>query len=341
MKEIEKIKPFKYLCMTVGNLPTSYLESMTYYETLCWLCKYLENTIIPTVNNNGEAVEELQNKYLELVDYVNHYFESLDYQTEVDKKLDEMADDGTLAEIINVEMIGSLQDLTTTDKTDIVSAINEVNASIGDVPAIGDLDDLTTTAKTDLVSAINEVNGKANTNTTNITTNTNAIGDLTDLTTTATTDLVSAVNEVNTTATNASDDIGDLTDLTTTATTDLVSAVNEVNAFVNNFTTVTGSVTISEADQGVASITINYPEGYTQSNTYVLNCYKTIPNKTYNFIGCTGGSYDYSQKNPGETIILRDDNINVRLVCMPPEAGTPAYYLATGTYTVTLLLMKM
>ena len=309
MKEIEKIKPFKYLCMTVGNLPTSYLESMTYYETLCWLCKYLENTIIPTVNNNGEAVEELQNKYLELVDYVNHYFESLDYQTEVDKKLDEMADDGTLAEIINVEMIGSLQDLTTTDKTDIVSAINEVNASIGDVPAIGDLDDLTTTAKTDLVSAINEVNGKANTNTTNITTNTNAIGDLTDL--------------------------------TTTATTDLVSAVNEVNAFVNNFTTVTGSVTISEADQGVASITINYPEGYTQSNTYVLNCYKTIPNKTYNFIGCTGGSYDYSQKNPGETIILRDDNINVRLVCMPPEAGTPAYYLATGTYTVTLLLMKM
>lgn len=54
---------------------------------------------------------------------------------------------------------------------------------------IGDLSSLTTTAKTDLVSAINEVDYNTDTNTT-------AIGDLSTLTTTAKTSVVDAINEV-------------------------------------------------------------------------------------------------------------------------------------------------
>ena len=100
MKKIETLKPFKYFCMTIGALPTSYIDSMSYYETLCWLCKYLENTVIPAVNNNGEAVEELQQKYLELVDYVNNYFDNLDVQEEINNKLDEMAENGELTALI-------------------------------------------------------------------------------------------------------------------------------------------------------------------------------------------------------------------------------------------------
>lgn len=121
--EIKTISPFKNFCITIGALPTSYLESMSYYEMLCWLCKYLENTINPAINNNAEALKELQ-------DYVANYFDNLDVQTEINNKLDEMADDGTLAQIINVEMIGSLSNLTTTNKTNVVSAINETNYKI-------------------------------------------------------------------------------------------------------------------------------------------------------------------------------------------------------------------
>lgn len=120
--EIKTISPFRNFCITIGALPTSYLESMSYYEMLCWLCKYLENTINPAINQNAEALKELQ-------DYVANYFEDLDVQTEINNKLDEMADDGTLAEIINVEMIGTLDNLTTTDKSNLVNAINEVNVS--------------------------------------------------------------------------------------------------------------------------------------------------------------------------------------------------------------------
>lgn len=57
------------------------------------------------------------------------------------------------------------------------------------VDKVGDLTTLTTTNKTDAVSAINEVNAEADTNATNI-------GDLTQLTTTDKSDLVAAVNEV-------------------------------------------------------------------------------------------------------------------------------------------------
>ena len=58
--------------------------------------------------------------------------------------------------------IGELSNLSTTDKTSIVNAINEVYTDIsGDSTKIGDLTDLHTTSKTNLVSATNEVNDYA------------------------------------------------------------------------------------------------------------------------------------------------------------------------------------
>lgn len=118
--EVKTVSPFKNFCITLGALPTSYLESMSYYETLCWLCKYIENTIDPAINQNAEALKELQT-------YVATYFDNLDVTQEINDKLDAMAQSGALADVINVEMIGALSDLDTTDKSSIVNAINEVN----------------------------------------------------------------------------------------------------------------------------------------------------------------------------------------------------------------------
>ena len=81
-------------CMTIGEIPTSYKASLTYEEQLLWFCKFLEDQVIPAVNNNAEAVTELQN-------YVKNYFDNLDVQEEINNKLEEMAEDGTLQEIIS------------------------------------------------------------------------------------------------------------------------------------------------------------------------------------------------------------------------------------------------
>lgn len=98
-QEVENLPPFPHFCYTIGMIPTSYKNSLTYEEQLMWLCDFLENTVIPTVNNNGKAVTELQNLYIQLHTYVDNYFTNLDVQEEINNKLDAMAADGSLDNI--------------------------------------------------------------------------------------------------------------------------------------------------------------------------------------------------------------------------------------------------
>lgn len=102
MNNVEKlpIRPFTKFCMSIGMVPTSYLSGLTIEEQILWFCSYLEKNVIPAINNNAEAVEELQRLYIELKDYVDNYFDNLDVQEEINNKLDEMAESGELAEII-------------------------------------------------------------------------------------------------------------------------------------------------------------------------------------------------------------------------------------------------
>ena len=117
------------MCMTIGELPTSYLETMTYYEMLVWFTEYMKNTVIPTINNNGEAVEELQGKYIELKTFVDNYFDNLDIQEEINNKLDEMAESGELTDII-AQYLGLAGMLTFNTVSDMKLAENLANGSI-------------------------------------------------------------------------------------------------------------------------------------------------------------------------------------------------------------------
>lgn len=108
LKPVGKLNPFGKFCCTIGHLPASYMISLSYEEQLLWLCNYLEKTVIPAVNTNAEAVAELQSLFITLKEYVDNYFDDLDIQEEVNSKLDEMAEDGTLAEIINQEIFDEL-----------------------------------------------------------------------------------------------------------------------------------------------------------------------------------------------------------------------------------------
>ena len=97
---VKTLSPFTKILMTIGELPTSYLMSMTYYEQLIWFTKYLQEQVIPAVNTNAEAVEEVQQIVIDLQNYINNYFDNLDVQEEINNKLDEMVEQGTLQEII-------------------------------------------------------------------------------------------------------------------------------------------------------------------------------------------------------------------------------------------------
>ena len=107
MADIIELKPINKVqniinkfCYTIGMLPTSYKASMTYEEQLVAIGQYLEETVIPALNNNAEVVAELQNLYVELKNYVDNYFDNLNVQEEINNKLDEMSKNGELTQLI-------------------------------------------------------------------------------------------------------------------------------------------------------------------------------------------------------------------------------------------------
>lgn len=104
-------KTFRFWCQKV--LPLVYDDSLSYYELLCKVVDYLNktmedvNTAVEDVTNLNNAFGSLENHvnasetallqaYTDLQNYVNNYFDSLDFQQAVSDKLDEMASDGTL-----------------------------------------------------------------------------------------------------------------------------------------------------------------------------------------------------------------------------------------------------
>lgn len=90
-------QPFRFWCQKV--LPLVYDDSLSYYELLCKVVDYL-NTTMENVNTLGEDVVNINKVYNQLQDYVNNYFSTLDVQEEINNKLDEMANNGELYNII-------------------------------------------------------------------------------------------------------------------------------------------------------------------------------------------------------------------------------------------------
>lgn len=119
---MDNLKPFKKFCIHLGVLPSAYVECMSYYEALTYVIKYLTNEVIPTVNNNSDVVTELQN-------YVEHYFDNLDVQEEINNKLDEMAESGELVELIG-EYLNSKAITGFNTTSEMVSATNLIDGSI-------------------------------------------------------------------------------------------------------------------------------------------------------------------------------------------------------------------
>ena len=103
--EYISLSPFRYWCQKI--LPLVYDDSLSYYELLCKVVDYLNKTMedVETLNsdvtNVYTAFETLQN-------YVNTYFDNLDVATEIDNKLDEMASNGSLSELIAPFVLSNL-----------------------------------------------------------------------------------------------------------------------------------------------------------------------------------------------------------------------------------------
>ena len=95
------LRPFSRFCVRIGAVPVSIIKSLSYEEQLIRLVKFLKEQVVPAIDENADAIEELQGAMVELENFVNDYFNNLDVQEEINIKLDEMAEDGTLTNLIS------------------------------------------------------------------------------------------------------------------------------------------------------------------------------------------------------------------------------------------------
>ena len=108
---------FRFWCQTV--LPLIYDDSLSYMELLNKMVVYLNNTIqdVATMETNVDA---LLTAYNNLQEYVNDYFDNLDVQNEINHKLDVMAEDGSLSNLIHPFIDAGLPGLVETNLPGVV-----------------------------------------------------------------------------------------------------------------------------------------------------------------------------------------------------------------------------
>jgi hypothetical protein len=112
--EYTELTPFRYWCQKV--MPLVYDDSLSYYELLCKVVDYLNKTM-HDVDTLHTDVIQLHTAYIQLQQYVNTYFENLDLQTEIDRKLDKMAESGALLNVIKPSVIDSVNKWLTANIT--------------------------------------------------------------------------------------------------------------------------------------------------------------------------------------------------------------------------------
>ena len=154
MAEINKL-PLFVRCI-IQNFPfiEEDFDALTNYELTSKIVEYLNN-VINTLNNVIDVENQLQESFVELQQYVEHYFDNLDVQEEINNKLDQMASNGTLTALIKAYIdplfteqnadIAEFKEEIRDDISDINNAVNAL-ASGSPIP-VTDISDMTDTSK--------------------------------------------------------------------------------------------------------------------------------------------------------------------------------------------------
>lgn len=123
----KNLTPFKWFVLENFPFIEADFDALTEWQLFCKLGKEI-NKIIDSQNIVGEQAENLTNAFNNLKNYVDNYFNNLDVQDEINNKLNEMAEDGTLQEIIGEYL--SIKSLLSFDNvSDMIKSENLIEGS--------------------------------------------------------------------------------------------------------------------------------------------------------------------------------------------------------------------
>lgn len=107
------ITPFKWFVLENFPFIEDDFDALTNWQLFCKIGKEI-NRIIASQNEVGQEMENVVNAFINLQNFVDTYFENLDVQDEIDHKLDEMVQDGTIENILyNYANVTRYYDTTT------------------------------------------------------------------------------------------------------------------------------------------------------------------------------------------------------------------------------------
>ena len=125
--DYKPIPPFNRFVLQNFPFIEDDFDALNTYQLLCKIVDYL-NKVINAQNELGESQEALITAFNQLKDYVDHYFDNLDVQEEINNKLDDMAESGELEEIISTYLQSNVA-WTFDTVADMKSATNLVAGS--------------------------------------------------------------------------------------------------------------------------------------------------------------------------------------------------------------------
>ena len=126
-EDLRVLSPFKMQVLTNFPYIEADFDALTNYQLLCKIVEYLNN-VITNENEVTEQVTSLYNAYVALQNYVNTYFDNLDLTGEVSAKIDEMAEDGTLTNLIKAYIDPLYQAYETSINLDIANQNLEISS---------------------------------------------------------------------------------------------------------------------------------------------------------------------------------------------------------------------
>lgn len=126
IKHSRPVPPFMRYCSAI--IPTMFDDSLSYYEALCALNCFIQNNLVEVVNNNATVTQEYIALTNQLKDYMEHYFDNLDVQNEINNKLDEMVNNGTF-ELLFAKYVDPYFETINNDITELENKVNALNTN--------------------------------------------------------------------------------------------------------------------------------------------------------------------------------------------------------------------
>lgn len=130
-----KLTPFKWFVLENFPFIEADFDALTEWQLFCKLGNEI-NKIINNENILGTQLESVTKSFIELQNYINNYFDNLDVQDEINNKLNEMTEDGTLENLISVYIQPRIdaQNLQIQNfKNNVNNQINNINNKVDSV----------------------------------------------------------------------------------------------------------------------------------------------------------------------------------------------------------------